>query len=144
MHILYCLLPDLSPKCIYYPQNAYISIVLDEKYPLIAYDYHQFGGEISPNCIYYPRIEVQISPDCIYYPRFEESTKYFQTAAPRIGQLEKSLTGTKVWQTERKIRDRDQVAVFEGRKEKVCRRLKTIDAISIQKIDIRVGMMPVL
>ena len=37
MHILHCLLPELSPKCIHYPQNAYISIVFDEKYPLIAY-----------------------------------------------------------------------------------------------------------
>ena len=37
MHILHCLLPELSPKCIHYPQNAYISIVLDEKYPLIGY-----------------------------------------------------------------------------------------------------------
>ena len=47
--------------------------------------------------------------------------------------------------TKRKIRDRDQVAVFEERKkEKVCRRLKTIDALSRQKIDIRVGMVPVL
>ena len=45
-------------------------------------------------------------------------------------------------QTERKIRD--QVAVFGGRKEKICRCLKTIDAISRQKIDIRVGMVPVL
>ena len=45
---------------------------------------------------------------------------------------------------ERKIRDRDQVAVFGGRKEKVCRSLETIDAISIEKIDIRVGMVPVL
>ena len=34
--------------------------------------------------------------------------------------------------------------VFGGRKEKVCRRLKTIDAISRQKIDIRVGIVPVL
>ena len=35
----------------------------------------------------------------------------------------------------------DQVAVFGGRKkEKGCRRLKTIHAISKQKIDIRVGM----
>ena len=50
----------LSPKCIHYPQNAYINI------------------EVL-------RIEVQISPVCIYYPRFEESTKYFQTVAPRIG-----------------------------------------------------------
>ena len=41
-------------------------------------------------------------------------------------------------------RDRDQVDVFGGRKEKVCRRLKTIDAISRQKIDIRVGMVAVL
>ena len=37
MHILHCLLPELSPKCIHYPQNAYIIIVFDEKYPLIAY-----------------------------------------------------------------------------------------------------------
>ena len=37
MHILHCLLPELSPKCIHYPQNAYVSIVFDEKYPLIAY-----------------------------------------------------------------------------------------------------------
>ena len=37
MHILHCLLPELSPKYIHYPQNAYISIVFDEKYPLIAY-----------------------------------------------------------------------------------------------------------
>ena len=37
MHILHCLLPELSPKCIYYLQNAYISIVFDGKYPLIAY-----------------------------------------------------------------------------------------------------------
>ena len=44
----------------------------------------------------------------------------------------------------RKIRDRGQVAVFGGRKEKVCRRLKTFDAISRQKIDIRVGMVSVL
>ena len=34
--------------------------------------------------------------------------------------------------------------VFGGRKEKVCRRLKKIDAISREKIDIRVGMVPVL
>ena len=39
--------------------------------------------------------------------------------------------------------ERDQVAVFRGRK-KVCRRLKTIDAISRLKIDIRVEMVPVL
>ena len=37
MHILHCLLPELSPKYIHYSQNAYISIVFDEKYPLIAY-----------------------------------------------------------------------------------------------------------
>ena len=37
-----------------------------------------------------------------------------------------------------------KVAVFGGGKEKVCRHLKTIDEISRQKIDIRVGMVPVL
>ena len=43
-----------------------------------------------------------------------------------------------------RVRDHYKVAVYRGRKEKVCRRLKTIDAISRQKIDIRVGMVPVL
>ena len=37
MHILHCLLPELSPQCIHYPQEAYISIVFDENYPIIAY-----------------------------------------------------------------------------------------------------------
>ena len=37
-----------------------------------------------------------------------------------------------------------QVAISGGCKEKVRRCLKTIDAISRQKIDIRVGMVPVL
>ena len=36
------------------------------------------------------------------------------------------------------------LAVFGGRKEKVCRCLKAIDAISRQKIDIRVGMVPLV
>ena len=50
MHILHCLLPELSPKCIHHPQKAYISIVFNEKYPIIAYN-PRFGVEISPNCI---------------------------------------------------------------------------------------------
>ena len=33
---MHCLLPELSPKSIH-PQKAYISIVFDEKYPIIAY-----------------------------------------------------------------------------------------------------------
>ena len=37
MHILHCLLPELSPQCIHYPQKAYISIAFDEKYTIIAY-----------------------------------------------------------------------------------------------------------
>ena len=36
-----------------------------------------------------------------------------------IGYMSRKNLGNKVWQTERKIRDRDQVAVFGGRKEKV-------------------------
>ena len=68
----------LSPKCI-------ISIVFDEKYPLIAYIILDL--ELKNSLIAYIILELkfQISPDYIYYPRFEESTKYIQTAAPRIG-----------------------------------------------------------
>ena len=69
--------------------------------------------------MYYPRFEVQISPDCMYYPRFEESTKYFQTCQNRP-------------KRRLEVRDRNQVVVCGGRKEKGCRRLKTIDAISRQ------------
>ena len=68
----------LSLKCIYYPQNAYII----PKMHILALSSTR---NISLNCIHYPRFGVEISTNCIYYPRFEESSKYFQTAAPRIG-----------------------------------------------------------
>ena len=42
-----------------------LSIVFDEKYPIIAYIILD--------------LELKYHPNCIYYPRFEESTKYFQT-----------------------------------------------------------------
>ena len=73
----------------HYPQKAYISIVFDEKYPIIAYIILSLKKVQN---IFKPRLHV-------YEP-------------------EKS-SGTKVWQTEKKIRDRDQVAVFGGRNEKV-------------------------
>ena len=75
MHILHCLLPELSPKSIHYPQKAYISIVFDEKYPIIAYI---ILGLKKVYNIFKPRLHV-------YEP-------------------EKS-SGNKVWQSERKIRD---------------------------------------
>ena len=114
MHILHCLLTKLSPKCVHYPQNAYISIVFDEKYPLIAYIILELKFK-------YPLIA------------------YIILGLKKVQNIFKPDNNT-----ERKIRDRGQVAVFGGRKQKVCRRLKTIDAISRQKIDIRVGMVPVL
>ena len=80
----------------------------------------------------------------MYYSRFEESTTDLKIIYFEISGKYKIFSNLITTQTERKIRDRDQVAVFGGRKEKVCRRLKTIDEISRQKIDIRVGMVPVL
>ena len=90
MHILHCLLSELSPKCIHYPQNAYISIVFDEKYPLIAYIILELKFRYA--LIAYIILGLQN----IFKPRLHVY----------IG---------KVRQTEKKIRDRDQVAVFGRR-----------------------------
>ena len=81
MHILHCLLTELSAKCIHYPQNAYISIAFDEKYPLIAYIILELKFK-------YPQIAYIIlglkKVQNIFKPRFH------------VYEPEKSLTGTKV------------------------------------------------
>ena len=56
---------------------------------------------IAPNCIYYPRFGVEISPNYIHSPRIEvQISPDFKT------------------QTERKIRDGNQISVFGGRRKR--------------------------
>ena len=103
MHILHCLLPELSPKCIHYPQNAYISIAFDEKYPLIAYII----------------LDLELKYPLIAYIILGLKFKYPLIAYVILG-FKKVLDIFKPDNNERKIRDRDQVAVLGRRKEKVC------------------------
>ena len=97
-----------------YPQNAYISIVFDEKYPLIAYII----------------LDLELKYPLITYTLLELKFKYPLISKHRPkGRLEMETRF---------------LFLEDVEKEKIYRRLKTIDAISRQKIDIRVGMVPVL
>ena len=102
MHILHCLLPEVSPKCIHYPQNAYISIVFDEKYPLIAYII----------------LDLELKYPLIAYIILELKFKYPLIAYIILGLKKVQIISKPDNNTERKIRDGDQGAVFGGRKEK--------------------------
>ena len=91
MHILHCLLPELPPQCIHYPQNAYISIVFDEKYPLTAYiildlelkypliAYIILGLKFKYPLIAYIILGLKFKYRLKFTLRSVESTKYFQT-----------------------------------------------------------------
>ena len=64
----------LSPKCIHYPQNAYIELSFARIIPKM-HILHCLLPELSPKCIHYPQNAYIIpkmhilSLKCIYYPQ---------------------------------------------------------------------------
>ena len=61
MHILHCLLPELSPKSIHYPQKAYI---IPKKHTLSPKK-HILALSSTGNCIHYPRFGFENPQNCI-------------------------------------------------------------------------------